>query len=105
MRACRLMLGRMMMLGLLVPGLALAEAASDAMPAQPLFTVHDLMFKVVDIGGAVRDLEVKESALEAKIELADDVLFDFDKADLKPEAEKTLGEAAAIIRDKTKGDI
>ncbi|HEV8714830.1 MAG TPA: OmpA family protein [Candidatus Binatia bacterium] len=83
----------------------LAEAADEGLPTQPQFTVHDLVFKVVDIGGAVRDLEVKESATEVRIELAADVLFDFDKADLRPEAQQTLQQAAEIIRDKTKGEV
>ncbi|MNC91597.1 Photosystem I chlorophyll a apoprotein A2 [compost metagenome] len=36
-----------------------------------------------------------------RIELAADVLFEFDKATLQPEAEATLTKAAAFIRDRS----
>lgn len=38
-----------------------------------------------------------------RIDLASDVLFDFDKADLLPKAQQTLSQAADIIRHKAKG--
>jgi hypothetical protein len=38
-----------------------------------------------------------------RIDLATDVLFDFDRADLLPKAQATLSQAAGIIRDKAKG--
>jgi outer membrane protein OmpA-like peptidoglycan-associated protein len=34
----------------------------------------------------VQDLQIKETATEIRIELAADVLFDFDKADILPKA-------------------
>jgi outer membrane protein OmpA-like peptidoglycan-associated protein len=37
---------------------------------------------------------------EVRIELAADVLFDFDKADLLPKAQQTLETAAQVIRDR-----
>jgi outer membrane protein OmpA-like peptidoglycan-associated protein len=96
----------------LAPAAAMAQVGSE--PAGPVltrtvhdlaFTSHDLVFKVVDVGGGVRDLEVKESETEIRIELAADVLFDFDKADIRPDADKALAQAAEIIRSKTKGQI
>jgi outer membrane protein OmpA-like peptidoglycan-associated protein len=57
----------------------------------------------VDVGGKVQDLQVKETATEIRIELAADVLFDFDKATIKPEAATALHNVAEIIRDKGKG--
>src|SRR5437867_13385068 len=42
--------------------------------------VLDLVFRVEDMGGKMQDLEVKELGNEIHIELAADVLFDFDKA-------------------------
>ncbi len=65
--------------------------------------VLDLVFRVEDLGGKVQDLQVKESAAEVRIELAADVLFDFDKADILPKAQSALKQAAAIIRDKARG--
>lgn len=46
---------------------------------------------------------MKEPPAELCIDLATDVLFDFDRADLLPKAQATLSQAAGIIRDKAKG--
>ncbi len=67
--------------------------------------VLDLTFRVEDMGGNVQSLEVKESATEVRIELAADVLFDFDKADILPKAQTTLKQAADMIREKAKGTV
>src|SRR2546426_1978239 len=67
--------------------------------------VLDLVFRVEDMGGKVQSLEVKESATEVRIDLAADVLFDFDKADILPKAQATLKQAADIIRQKAKGTV
>jgi outer membrane protein OmpA-like peptidoglycan-associated protein len=67
--------------------------------------ILDLVFRVDDLGGKVQDLQVKETGQEIRIELAADVLFDFDKADLRPAAQKTLHQAAGIIQDKAKGAV
>jgi outer membrane protein OmpA-like peptidoglycan-associated protein len=76
------------------------------------FPVRDLVFTVTNLGGAtssvggqVLDLQVKQTALEIQIDLAADVLFDFDKDTLKAAAEATLQKAAGIIRDQTKGEV
>jgi outer membrane protein OmpA-like peptidoglycan-associated protein len=50
------------------------------------------------VGGEVRGMEVKESDLELKINLSGDILFDFDKADLRPAAEPTLFQVVALIQ-------
>jgi len=67
--------------------------------------ILDLVFRVDDLGGKVQDLKVKETGQEIRIELAADVLFDFDKADLRPAAQTTLHQAAGIIKDKAKGMV
>jgi outer membrane protein OmpA-like peptidoglycan-associated protein len=67
--------------------------------------ILDLIFRVEDIGGRVQDLQVKESDTEIRIELAADVLFDFDKADILPKAQEALKQAARIIREKGKGTV
>ena len=43
-------------------------------------------------------LDVKESATELKINLLGDILFDFDMATIRPAAEPTLAQVAALIR-------
>lgn len=67
--------------------------------------IVDLVFRVEDLGGKVQDLQVKESAAEIRIELAADVLFDFNKADIRPKAQEALKQAGSIIRDKAKGVV
>ena len=67
--------------------------------------VLDLVFHIEDMGGKVQSLEVKESATEVRIELAADVLFDFDKADILPKAQATLKQAADVIREKARGPV
>lgn len=76
------------------------EGASDLK-----FKILDLIFRVEDIGGKVQDLQVKESDTEIRIELAADVLFDFDKATILPKAQEALKQAATIIREKGKGTV
>ena len=55
------------------------------------------------VAGKTQDLEVRETATEIRIELAADVLFDFDKATIKPEAASALHSVAEIINGKGKG--
>lgn len=67
--------------------------------------ILDIAFHIEDMGGKVQNLDIKETPTEVRIELAADVLFDFDKADLLPKAQQTLSQAADIIRDKAKGKV
>jgi outer membrane protein OmpA-like peptidoglycan-associated protein len=78
--------------------------------------------KVLDITGKVLDIvglasEVKGISLgipgshvtvtpqEIRIELAADILFDFDKAELKPQAQQALKQVAQVIRDRAKSTV
>src|SRR5713101_1021456 len=75
--------------------------------------IIDLQMKVTDlsgnpvsaVAGNVQDLQVREIGNEVRIDLAADVLFDFDKADIVPKAEDTLSKAAAIIKERAKGTV
>lgn len=78
------------------------ETPADAR-APYTMKVIDLVFKVESMAGAVEDLEVNETETEVTIEMAADVLFEFDKADLLPKAERTLKEAANLIEQRAKG--
>ena len=62
------------------------------------FQTLDLKFQVEDLKGATQELEVKETETEIKIELSGDVLFDFDKWDIRKEAEPTLQNVADVIK-------
>src|SRR2546426_3764332 len=67
--------------------------------------ILDLVFHVEDMGGKIQDLQVKETGQEIRIELAADVLFDFDKADLRAAAQSALHQVAGIIQQKAKGTV
>jgi outer membrane protein OmpA-like peptidoglycan-associated protein len=65
------------------------------------FPVLDLTFRSERVAGAVQALDVKETPTEIRIELAADVLFDFDKADIRPDASKILSQAADVLKEHT----
>ena len=90
---------------------ALAQETSKTTDLQT--KVIDLGFRITDLSGnpvneltaSVQDLQVKEIGNEVRIDLAADVLFDFDKADILPKAEETLTKAAAIVKERAKGTV
>jgi outer membrane protein OmpA-like peptidoglycan-associated protein len=65
----------------------------------------ELILRVEDIGAKGQSLTLKEDKTEIRIELAGDVLFDFDKAAIRPEAQETLKQVAAVIVEKAKGKV
>jgi outer membrane protein OmpA-like peptidoglycan-associated protein len=67
--------------------------------------VLDLVFHVEDTGGIAESLQVQETATEVRIDLPADILFDFDKADILPRAQKALHQAAAIIQQRATGPV
>ena len=67
--------------------------------------VLDLVFTVKDLGGKVSDLQVKESDTEIRIEMSADVLFDFDRADIKKEAKPSLEKVADIVREHSRAAV
>ena len=69
------------------------------------YPVQDLAYAVQDLGGKVLSLQVKETATEVRIELPADILFDFDKADIRPSAAEALHQAAAILRERARGRV
>lgn len=93
--------------------------ANDPSPASLKRIVLDLTYPVVDLkipssdtagagsalAGKVEALAIKETPTEVRIELAADVLFDFDKAAIRSQAEGTLKQAAAVLRDKARGPV
>jgi outer membrane protein OmpA-like peptidoglycan-associated protein len=48
--------------------------------------------------GALKELKAEVTAAEIKIDLAADVLFDFDKASIKKEAESSLQKVATVLK-------
>ncbi|MEQ9619177.1 MAG: OmpA family protein [Deltaproteobacteria bacterium] len=66
-------------------------------PLDLVFESVDLEFRTEDIKGETQDLEITETDTEITIELSGDILFDFDKWDIREEAEPTLGNVAEVI--------
>ena len=100
--------------GILVVGLLLLTPAlwsaqregfdADApVPPGAKFQILDLKFRTESTGGVVQKLAVKETPTEVRIELPADVLFDFDKSDIRPDAADALHQVADILRRYPKG--
>jgi len=85
---------------------AVANGAQNVVvPPDVKRTILDLVYPIEDLAPAVAELAVKETDLELQIELPADVLFDFDKSDLKPEARAALDRAAGLIRARAQGTV
>jgi outer membrane protein OmpA-like peptidoglycan-associated protein len=89
---------------LALPGVAAAQETSRP-PLELVFPSVDLVRRSLDLEvrtealkGATQALSVKETDTEVRIELSGDVLFDFDKADLRADAEPTLTKVADVIK-------
>ena len=61
--------------------------------------VVDIVGVTRGVEGLLRDLNAKTVGQEIHINLAADILFDFDKADLRPEAADTLQKVATVLNE------
>jgi len=89
-------------IGLAAAGLlAAATAAAQTETGKVLGIegkVIGLTERVEPIGGKTTALAIKETAEEVRIDLAADVLFDFDKSTIKKEAEPSLRNLATVLK-------
>ncbi len=67
--------------------------------------VTELRSNVQDINAAISDLGGTIDGNLLILKLSADVLFDFDKAEIKPAAEQSLQKVALIIAKKAKGPV
>ena len=51
------------------------------------------------------NLITSETATTIEVTLPADILFGFDKANIRPDAQGALHEAAQLLRDKTRGPV
>lgn len=94
-------------------GSAAAQNDSDRSGAATLQSkILGFEAKVLDIQGDFSGLvgksagmEVKETDTELKIELSGDVLFDFDKANIRSEAEPTLKQVSDLLSKYPKAKV
>ena len=61
------------------------------------FKIVDLVFRSGPLGWNIENLEVEETETEVRLELAADGLFDFDRSELRPQAEGMLGQALEYL--------
>ena len=61
--------------------------------------------KSVTVEETLKDLQAKMVGTEIQISLSGDVLFDFDKRDIRPEAKKTMYKIAKVIKELQKKNI
>ena len=67
--------------------------------------VLELIIPVEPAGATGQNLGIRETASEIRIELAADILFDFDKAEIRPSAAQALRQAADLIRTRAIGPV
>lgn len=96
-----------------------ANAGSAQAPAgrsdQPAGKVLDIGGRTLDIVGLASEVKgidlgipgshVTVTPKEVRIELPADILFDFDKSDIRPGAAEALKKAAALLRERAKGAV
>ncbi len=83
-----------------------AGAVSNGQVVDLVAPISDIEAPAKDIEAVVEDLLwVKEGTNEVKIELPADILFDFDRAEIRPDAAIALESAAEIIRTRAKGRV
>jgi outer membrane protein OmpA-like peptidoglycan-associated protein len=79
------------------------EAAARA--ALPRAKVLDIKGITTGIQSVLQDLGAKITAHEVKIELDADVLFDFDKYNLKPEATESLKKVSQVVQSYAQAPV
>ena len=80
---------------LAIPGLALGVGGGGSA----------IVGKVQELRQALSDLGAEETALEVRVELPADVLFDFDEADIRPDAAAALSQLATVIAAYPNGRV
>jgi outer membrane protein OmpA-like peptidoglycan-associated protein len=61
--------------------------------------------KTLGLEGALKELKAEVTPQEIKIDLSADVLFDFDKADLKPAAEQQLNHLLTVVNSRPSASV
>lgn len=90
----------------ILPLTAMAYQPDEPDPADKKMIVRDLVFADPNaIQAKIEDLRVRETETEIRLELAADVLFAFDSAEVRPEAGAALGRALELVRGKARGAV
>jgi len=88
------------------------ETEAAARAALPSAKIVAIEAKVIDIVGAalgiaaiLKDLDAKVTDREIRITLPADVLFDFDKATIRPDASDALAKVANVLKEYAKAPV
>lgn len=101
---CPITRGKLLLiLGVFVPAVLFPYVAGAQQDLQ--LRVLDIIFRVEDLKGETLDLQMEETETEIKIELSGDILFDFDKWEIRPEAEPVLTQVAEVINKYPKAAV
>ena len=68
-------------------------------------TGQKLVKDVTELNKAMSDLKAQETGKQIRLNLSADILFDFDRADIKPAAAAALQQAAVIIQARRQGYV
>ena len=79
-------------------GLVATIREVPALRSGTVATSRAVTANVQDVARAVSALQGEESAIEVRIELPGDVLFDVDRAEVRPDAARSLAHVATVIR-------
>ena len=93
------------LLGMLCVSGAAAQSQVSGQVLNLTFPIETLVFNIENLAGQVQSLQVRETATETRIELSADILFDFDKADIRPGAESALKQVGNLIRTGARGAV
>jgi outer membrane protein OmpA-like peptidoglycan-associated protein len=97
---------RRLLAAMVIALIAAPASAADSYVRDLALTTQNLVFTTQDLVFVVQDLNrVVETTTETTIELPADVLFDFDKKDIRPDAALALKDAARILREQAKGPV
>ena len=95
--------GLFLIAGTFISAVIFPDVARAQVDLEP--RVLDIIFRVEDLEGETLDLQVKETDTEIRIELPGDILFDFDKWDIRPAAEPVLTQVAGVINKYTEAAV
>lgn len=96
----------------LLLGVGAAGGQAQAPPSGKVLDVEGKVIEIIGLSSEVKGIDlgipgsrVTVTPKEVRIELPADILFDFDKADIRPSAADALKKAAAVLRERAKGPV
>lgn len=96
----------------LLLGVGATGGQAQAPPSGKVLDIEGKVIEIIGLASEVKGIDlgipgsrVTVTPKEVRIELPADILFDFDKSDIRPSAAEALKRAAAVLREKAKGAV